>query len=202
MVPRGHDSCDVRLCQGKLKMHIKSNCFYGISNSHSGLQDGKIVQCTKLLLSFEAKVTTSCIFFRILAFYGIGEMGYLSSSNTKFYNLDFQSTTHITTSMSEQVCRTKMSLFFDIRPVSYLNTQVNTYVIKYLKKYLPTLQSLFSLGRKHGCKFRLGGIAMRNYLLSISFWITDLKELMALLSTSFERRKEKSFSLFGFSIFF
>ena len=61
-------------------------------------------------------------FFRILAFYGIGEMGYLSSSNTKFYNLDFQSTTHITTSMSEQVCRTKMSLFFDIRPVSYLNT--------------------------------------------------------------------------------
>ena len=48
MVPRGHDSCDVRLCQGKLKMHIKSNCFYGISNSHSGLQDGKIVQCTKV----------------------------------------------------------------------------------------------------------------------------------------------------------
>ena len=43
---------------------------------------------------------------------------------------------------------------------------------------------------------------MRNYLLSISFWITDLKEQMALLSTSFERRKEKSFSLFGFSIFF
>ena len=43
---------------------------------------------------------------------------------------------------------------------------------------------------------------MRNYLLSISFWITDLKELMALLSTSFERRKEKPFSLFGFLIFF
>ena len=43
---------------------------------------------------------------------------------------------------------------------------------------------------------------MRNYLLSISFWITDLKELMALLSTSFERKEEKSFSLFGFSIFF
>ena len=61
---------------------------------------------------------------------------------------------------------------------------------------------MFSLGRKHGCKFRLGGIAMRNYLLSISFWITDLKELMALLSTSFERKEEKSFSLFGFSIFF
>ena len=39
-------------------------------------------------------------FFRILAFYGIGEMGYLSSSNTKFYNLDFQST-RITTRMSE-----------------------------------------------------------------------------------------------------
>ena len=109
MVPRGHDSCDVRLCQGKLKMHIKSNCFYGISNSHSGLQDGKIVQCTKACRRYK-------IFFRILAFYGIGEMGYLSSSNTKFYNLDFQSTTR----MSEQVRRTKMSLFFDIRPPYYI----------------------------------------------------------------------------------
>ena len=49
MVPRGHDSCDVRLCQGKLKMHIKSNCFYGISNSHSGLQMEKLCNKQKLV---------------------------------------------------------------------------------------------------------------------------------------------------------
>ena len=54
MVPRGHDSSDVRLCQGKLKMHIKSNDFMAFeTETHMvGYNHAIIVQCVYWMLNY------------------------------------------------------------------------------------------------------------------------------------------------------